>query len=144
MPRPPAHERHYGALQGMNQAQTRQQFGDEQFMVWRQSYNNKTRTLPRAKTQERCQDHTGQAAAMLAAAAKARTAAPEPPVHAKQRPGTALPAPLLRERGQCPRPISAKDAGRDHLHIIGCFLMSHIFRRTPMATESALGIPERL
>ena len=30
-------ERHYGALQGKNKAQTRQEFGDEQFMLWRRS-----------------------------------------------------------------------------------------------------------
>src|SRR6516225_3761232 len=32
-------ERHYGALQGKNKAQTRQEFGDEQFMIWRRSYD---------------------------------------------------------------------------------------------------------
>jgi 2,3-bisphosphoglycerate-dependent phosphoglycerate mutase len=32
-------ERHYGALQGKNKAQTRQEFGDEQFMTWRRSYD---------------------------------------------------------------------------------------------------------
>ncbi len=32
-------ERHYGALQGKNKSQTRQQFGDEQFMLWRRSYD---------------------------------------------------------------------------------------------------------
>ncbi|MEY9214717.1 phosphoglyceromutase [Thermobifida halotolerans] len=32
-------ERHYGALQGKNKAQTRAEFGDEQFMVWRRSYD---------------------------------------------------------------------------------------------------------
>lgn len=31
-------ERHYGALQGKNKGQIRQQFGDEQFMTWRRSY----------------------------------------------------------------------------------------------------------
>jgi 2,3-bisphosphoglycerate-dependent phosphoglycerate mutase len=31
-------ERHYGALQGKNKAQTREEFGEEQFMVWRRSY----------------------------------------------------------------------------------------------------------
>jgi 2,3-bisphosphoglycerate-dependent phosphoglycerate mutase len=31
-------ERHYGALQGKNKAQTREEFGDEQFMTWRRSY----------------------------------------------------------------------------------------------------------
>jgi len=32
-------ERHYGALQGKNKSQTREQFGDEQFMLWRRSYD---------------------------------------------------------------------------------------------------------
>ncbi len=32
-------ERHYGALQGKSKAQVRQQYGDEQFMVWRRSYD---------------------------------------------------------------------------------------------------------
>jgi len=32
-------ERHYGALQGKNKAQTRAAYGDEQFMAWRRSYD---------------------------------------------------------------------------------------------------------
>ncbi|HEX4817379.1 MAG TPA: phosphoglyceromutase [Nonomuraea sp.] len=32
-------ERHYGALQGKNKAQTREEFGDEQFVLWRRSYD---------------------------------------------------------------------------------------------------------
>src|ERR1700761_5313399 len=32
-------ERHYGALQGKDKAQTREEFGDEQFLVWRRSYD---------------------------------------------------------------------------------------------------------
>jgi 2,3-bisphosphoglycerate-dependent phosphoglycerate mutase len=32
-------ERHYGALQGKDKAATRQEFGDEQFMLWRRSYD---------------------------------------------------------------------------------------------------------
>lgn len=32
-------ERHYGALQGKNKAQIREQFGDQQFMTWRRSYD---------------------------------------------------------------------------------------------------------
>ena len=32
-------ERHYGALQGKDKAQTRQEFGNDQFMVWRRSYD---------------------------------------------------------------------------------------------------------
>ena len=32
-------ERHYGALQGLNKADMAQQFGDEQVLIWRRSYN---------------------------------------------------------------------------------------------------------
>jgi len=32
-------ERHYGALQGKNKAQIRDEYGDEQFMLWRRSYD---------------------------------------------------------------------------------------------------------
>ena len=32
-------ERHYGALQGKNKKQTLEQFGEEQFMLWRRSYD---------------------------------------------------------------------------------------------------------
>src|ERR1022692_2758691 len=32
-------ERHYGALQGKNKAQTREAYGGEQFMLWRRSYD---------------------------------------------------------------------------------------------------------
>ena len=32
-------ERHYGALQGKDKARTRAEFGDEQFMLWRRSYD---------------------------------------------------------------------------------------------------------
>jgi 2,3-bisphosphoglycerate-dependent phosphoglycerate mutase len=32
-------ERHYGALQGLNKAETKAQYGDEQFMTWRRSYD---------------------------------------------------------------------------------------------------------
>ncbi len=32
-------ERHYGGLQGKNKAQTREEFGEEQFMLWRRSYD---------------------------------------------------------------------------------------------------------
>ena len=32
-------ERHYGALQGKNKAQIREQYGEDQFMVWRRSYD---------------------------------------------------------------------------------------------------------
>jgi 2,3-bisphosphoglycerate-dependent phosphoglycerate mutase len=39
-------ERHYGALQGKNKAQTRAEFGDEQFMLWRRSYDVPPPALP--------------------------------------------------------------------------------------------------
>ena len=32
-------ERHYGALQGKNKAQIREEYGEDQFMVWRRSYD---------------------------------------------------------------------------------------------------------
>jgi 2,3-bisphosphoglycerate-dependent phosphoglycerate mutase len=32
-------ERHYGALQGKNKKETLQEFGEEQFMLWRRSYD---------------------------------------------------------------------------------------------------------
>ncbi|NKZ74935.1 phosphoglyceromutase [Rhodococcus hoagii] len=32
-------ERHYGALQGKNKAQTKAEFGEDQFMLWRRSYD---------------------------------------------------------------------------------------------------------
>jgi 2,3-bisphosphoglycerate-dependent phosphoglycerate mutase len=32
-------ERHYGALQGKDKAQIREQYGEDQFMVWRRSYD---------------------------------------------------------------------------------------------------------
>ena len=34
-----AAERHYGALQGLNKAETARKFGDEQVLVWRRSYD---------------------------------------------------------------------------------------------------------
>ncbi len=32
-------ERHYGALQGLNKAETAAKYGDEQVLIWRRSYN---------------------------------------------------------------------------------------------------------
>jgi 2,3-bisphosphoglycerate-dependent phosphoglycerate mutase len=32
-------ERHYGALQGKSKKETREEFGDDQFMLWRRSYD---------------------------------------------------------------------------------------------------------
>jgi 2,3-bisphosphoglycerate-dependent phosphoglycerate mutase len=32
-------ERHYGALQGLNKAETKERYGEQQFMTWRRSYD---------------------------------------------------------------------------------------------------------
>ena len=32
-------ERHYGALQGKDKKQTLEEYGEEQFMLWRRSYD---------------------------------------------------------------------------------------------------------
>ncbi len=34
-------ERHYGALQGLNKAETAAEFGDEQVLIWRRSYDTR-------------------------------------------------------------------------------------------------------
>jgi 2,3-bisphosphoglycerate-dependent phosphoglycerate mutase len=34
-------ERHYGALQGMDKGQVRREYGDEQFVLWRRSYDTR-------------------------------------------------------------------------------------------------------
>ncbi|WP_341997776.1 phosphoglyceromutase [Microbacterium sp. LWH7-1.2] len=39
-------ERHYGALQGKDKAQTLEEFGDEQFMLWRRSFDVPPPPLP--------------------------------------------------------------------------------------------------
>jgi 2,3-bisphosphoglycerate-dependent phosphoglycerate mutase len=39
-------ERHYGALQGKNKKQTLEEFGEEQFMLWRRSYDVPPPPLP--------------------------------------------------------------------------------------------------
>jgi 2,3-bisphosphoglycerate-dependent phosphoglycerate mutase len=41
-------ERHYGALQGLNKAETAEKYGDEQVLVWRRSYD----TPPPALTKD--------------------------------------------------------------------------------------------
>lgn len=38
-------ERHYGALQGLNKAETARQYGDEQVLLWRRSYDTPPPTL---------------------------------------------------------------------------------------------------
>jgi len=44
-------ERHYGALQGLNKAETAAQYGDEQVLIWRRSYD--TPPLPLAPSDPR-------------------------------------------------------------------------------------------
>ncbi len=38
-------ERHYGALQGLNKAETATKFGDEQVLIWRRSYDTRPPAL---------------------------------------------------------------------------------------------------
>jgi 2,3-bisphosphoglycerate-dependent phosphoglycerate mutase len=38
-------ERHYGALQGLNKAETAKKFGDQQVLIWRRSYDTPPPTL---------------------------------------------------------------------------------------------------
>ncbi|MCM5678751.1 2,3-diphosphoglycerate-dependent phosphoglycerate mutase [Schlegelella sp. S2-27] len=49
-------ERHYGALQGLNKAETAKQYGDEQVLVWRRSYDTPPPALdandPRGQRQD--------------------------------------------------------------------------------------------
>jgi len=44
-------ERHYGALQGLNKAETAKEYGDEQVKIWRRSYDTQPPALE--KTDER-------------------------------------------------------------------------------------------
>ena len=50
-------ERHYGALQGLNKAETAKQYGDEQVLVWRRSYDTPPPVLdaadPRSERSDR-------------------------------------------------------------------------------------------
>ncbi len=48
-------ERHYGALQGLNKAETAAKFGDDQVLVWRRSYDIPPPVLE--KTDERWPGH---------------------------------------------------------------------------------------
>lgn len=41
-------ERHYGALQGLNKAETAAEFGDEQVLIWRRSYDIRPPALDRS------------------------------------------------------------------------------------------------
>lgn len=40
-------ERHYGALQGLNKAETAKKYGDEQVLIWRRSYDTQPPSLTR-------------------------------------------------------------------------------------------------
>lgn len=46
-------ERHYGALQGLNKAETAKKYGDEQVLIWRRSYD--TAPPPLDAADERCE-----------------------------------------------------------------------------------------
>ncbi len=50
-------ERHYGALQGLNKAETAERYGNEQVMLWRRSYSVRPPTLepddPRSPSRDR-------------------------------------------------------------------------------------------
>jgi 2,3-bisphosphoglycerate-dependent phosphoglycerate mutase len=46
-------ERHYGALQGLNKAETAKQYGDDQVLVWRRSYDTPPPSLE--ATDPRCE-----------------------------------------------------------------------------------------
>ncbi len=59
-------ERHYGALQGLNKAETARQYGDEQVLVWRRSYD--TPPPPLAPGDARCERSDPRYAKLAAAA----------------------------------------------------------------------------
>jgi 2,3-bisphosphoglycerate-dependent phosphoglycerate mutase len=43
-------ERHYGALQGLDKAETKARYGDEQFMTWRRSYDTPPPPIEKGST----------------------------------------------------------------------------------------------
>lgn len=49
-------ERHYGALQGLNKAETAAQFGDQQVLVWRRSYDTPPPSLEPADPRSAAHD----------------------------------------------------------------------------------------
>jgi 2,3-bisphosphoglycerate-dependent phosphoglycerate mutase len=60
-------ERHYGALQGLNKAETAQKYGDDQVLVWRRSYDTPPPPLESSDPRNPAQDqrYRGIAAADL-------------------------------------------------------------------------------
>jgi 2,3-bisphosphoglycerate-dependent phosphoglycerate mutase len=50
-------ERHYGALQGKDKAQVRDEFGEEQFMLWRRSYDTPPPPLAEDDDYSQVHDH---------------------------------------------------------------------------------------
>jgi 2,3-bisphosphoglycerate-dependent phosphoglycerate mutase len=49
-------ERHYGALQGLNKAETAAKFGEEQVLVWRRSYDIRPPALERGDERDAARD----------------------------------------------------------------------------------------
>jgi 2,3-bisphosphoglycerate-dependent phosphoglycerate mutase len=49
-------ERHYGALQGLDKAETAQKFGEEQVLVWRRSYDVPPPPLPEGDPRDATRD----------------------------------------------------------------------------------------
>jgi 2,3-bisphosphoglycerate-dependent phosphoglycerate mutase len=49
-------ERHYGGLQGLNKAETAKQYGDEQVLIWRRSYDTPPPALEANDTRGQRQD----------------------------------------------------------------------------------------
>jgi len=49
-------ERHYGALQGLNKAETAKKFGDDQVLVWRRSYDTPPPELPAGDERDAARD----------------------------------------------------------------------------------------
>ena len=49
-------ERHYGALQGLNKAETSRKYGEEQVMLWRRSYDVRPPALEKEDLRHPCHD----------------------------------------------------------------------------------------
>ena len=67
-------ERHYGALQGKNKRETLEQYGEEQFMLWRRSYD--VPPPPIAPDDEWAQTYDPRYAALPPEAVRRRNASP--------------------------------------------------------------------